>query len=131
MIAPRILVYGNAGRELVYSVALLAPLAVRRRYPVVSVVLAYYFWEPARAWLAREFAVFNRWFALRATRTDRLRFWRHYRRHRSTWPLPAMGWSSCMPKPVKWNGSPLTRNSVPRTSTVRMPTGRVKASRTS
>ncbi|PFG37565.1 signal transduction histidine kinase [Flavimobilis soli] len=36
-----VLLYGSSGRELVYSIALLAPLAVRRRFPVTSVVLVY------------------------------------------------------------------------------------------
>ena len=30
-----------------------------------------------------------------------------------SWPLPRARWSSCMPKPRKWNGSPLIRNRVP------------------
>lgn len=33
--------YGASGRDLAFSLALLAPLAVRRRFPVVSVVLVY------------------------------------------------------------------------------------------
>ena len=36
-----VLLYGSSGRELVYSIALLAPLAVRRCFPVTSVVLVY------------------------------------------------------------------------------------------
>lgn len=41
-------------------------------------------WAESRANLA----VFNRWFQLRATRADRLRFWHAYRRSRQTLPAP-------------------------------------------
>ena len=46
----------------------------------------------------------------------------------SSWPLPRTALSSCLPKPWKWNGSPLMRKRVPSTSTVRMPTASVYAS---
>ena len=40
-----------------------------------------------------------------------------------SWPLPRTALSSCFPKPLKENGSPLMRKRVPSTSTVRTPTG--------